>query len=157
MRGIQMTEVRRAEPRDVPAMARIVNQWIDDTEWMKRDLPAEEIGNSLKNGLSQREIWVVGDPVQGYLSPEVEKAHIWGFYCAETGAGIGKRLLDQAKVGRDFLSLNTHVPNKRAQQFYLREGFKPVGELDEGKPSTLVSLERREATGIRELRMEWHS
>lgn len=152
-----MTEVRRAEPRDVPGMASIVNQWIDDTEWMLRDLPAQKIENSLEEGLSQREIWVVGDPVQGYLSLEMEKAHIWGFYCAETGAGIGKKLLDEAKKGREFLSLNTHVPNKRAQQFYLREGFKPVGDLDEGKPSTLVSLEERQKTGIRELRMEWHA
>mgnify|MGYP000350113738 CR=1 FL=1 len=152
-----MTEVRRAELRDVAGMAAIVNGWIDDTEWMQRDLPSEEIENSLSKGLELREIWVAGDPVQGYLSLEVEKAHIWGFYCAETGAGIGKKLLDQAKAGRDFLSLNTPVSTQLAQEFYLREGFKPVGELDEGKPSTLVSLEGREATGIRELRMEWHS
>lgn len=152
-----MTEVRRAELSDVAGMAAIVNGWIDHTEWMQRDLPSEEIENALSKGLALREIWVSGDPVQGYLSLEVEIKHIWGFYCAHPGTGVGKTLLDQAKKGRDFLSLNTHVPNKRAQQFYLREGFRAVGELDEGKPSTLVSLEGREPTGIRELRMEWHS
>ena len=152
-----MTEVRQVEQRDVPDMARIVNSWIDDTEWMQRDLPAEDIESMLSVGLSHREIWVAGDPVQGYLSLEREIAHIWGFYCAEPGSGIGKALLDRAKAGRDFLSLNTHVPNTRAQQFYMREGFKPVAELEEGQPSTLVTLEEREKTGIRELRMEWRA
>lgn len=136
-------------------MASIVNDWIDDTDWMQRDLPAEEIAKMLSQGLEQREIWVAGDPVLGYLSLDSETQHVWGFYCAHPGNGIGKLLLDKAKQGRDFLSLNTHVPNTGAQLFYLREGFTPVGEMAEGAPSTLHVSDERKATGIRELRMEW--
>ncbi|WIY25264.1 GNAT family N-acetyltransferase [Parasedimentitalea psychrophila] len=152
-----MTKLRRAELRDVPGMADIVNGWIDGTKWMLRVVPVEEIAEMLTEGLDHREIWVAGDPVQGYLSLDSEAAHIWGFYCAQPGNGIGKLLLDRAKQGRSFLSLNTHVPNKGAQLFYLREGFAPVGEMEEGVPSTLGVHEKRKATGIRELRMEWHA
>jgi len=152
-----MTEVRRAELGDVAEMASIVNSWIDGTDWMQRDLPAEVICEMLTQGLESREIWVAGDPVQGYLSLDSEADHIWGFYCAQPGTGIGKLLFDRAKQGRSFLSLNTHVPNRGAQLFYLREGFTSVGELDEGVPSSLAVYEERNATGIRELRMEWHA
>lgn len=138
-------------------MAAIVNDWIDGTDWMPRNLSAEAIAETLTKGLAQREIWVAGDPVQGYLSLDSEAAHIWGFYCAHPGKGIGKLLLDRAKQGRKSVSLNTHVPNKQAQRFYKREGFVPVREMDEGVPSTVFEYEGRTETGLRELRMEWHA
>jgi GNAT superfamily N-acetyltransferase len=140
---------------DVPAMARIVNDWIDATPWMLRDLPAEEIEVSIAKGLAQREMWVIGAPAAGYISVEAEIAHVWGFYCAEPGKGVGKRLLDRAKEGRDFLSLNTHMPNVAAQRFYAREGFVPVGDVDPAPVSTVAETPERTPTGIRELRMEW--
>tara|TARA_R110000764_G_scaffold111254_1_gene197969 strand:+ start:8004 stop:8459 length:456 start_codon:yes stop_codon:yes gene_type:complete len=146
---------RRAEPRDVPAMAGIVNAWIDATPWMERDLPPQEIEALIGTGLPQREMWVIGDPAQAYISIEAEIAHIWGFYCARPGQGMGKRLLDRAKEDRDFLSLNTHVPNVAAQRFYAREGFAPVGEVPPGPVSSVADTPQRVPTGIPELRMEW--
>ena len=139
-----MTEPRRATLKDVSDIAKIINDWIDSTQWMERDLPAEEIEELIRAGLPKREIWVLGDPVTAYLSCEAEIDHIWGFYCAVPGTGQGKRLLDKVKEGRDFLSLNTHVPNTRAHHFYQREGFVPVKEFAPEPPSQ-----------IRELRMEW--
>ncbi|QTN36864.1 GNAT family N-acetyltransferase [Cognatishimia activa] len=139
-----MMEVRRPTQEDVPAIAAIINAWIDETPWMDRDVPPEEIEAMIGKGLPHREMWVLGDPVQAYLSCEAEANHIWGFYCATPGLGHGKRLMNKVKEGRDFLSLNTHVPNTGAQRFYKREGFKPVKEFDPDPPST-----------IRELRMEW--
>lgn len=148
---------RRPDPQDVPAIAGIINDWIDATPWMQRDLPPDEIEGLIAKGLPQREMWVIGDPVQAYISIEAEIAHIWGFYCAQPGQGMGKRLLDRAKQGRDFLSLNTHVPNVAAQRFYAREGFVPVGEVPQGPASTVAETPEREATGVRELRMEWRA
>ncbi|SNR34772.1 hypothetical protein SAMN06265370_102304 [Puniceibacterium sediminis] len=136
-------------------MAQIVNGWIDATPWMIRDLPADEIEALIAKGMPQREMWVIGDPVEGYISIEAEIAHIWGFYCSRTGLGLGKCLLDHAKEGRDFLSLNTHVPNADAQRFYAREGFEAVAELPPGPVATVSETETRVPTGIRELRMEW--
>ncbi|MGY9046404.1 MAG: GNAT family N-acetyltransferase [Rhodobacterales bacterium] len=150
-----LAPVRRPVPADAPAMAGIVNGWIDATPWMVRDLPPEEIEALMVKGMPVREIWVSGDPVEGYISVEVETAHIWGFYCARRGQGLGKHLLDQVKAGRDFLSLNTHVPNLAAQRFYIREGFRAVGEVEPGPASPLSELEARVPTGLRELRMEW--
>ena len=36
-------EVRRPTQADVPAIAAIINAWIDETSWMDRDVPPEEI------------------------------------------------------------------------------------------------------------------
>ena len=137
-------EVRQPTQADVPAIAGIINSWIDATPWMKRDVSESELQSMIAKGMPHREMWVLGDPVQAYLSCEAEINHIWGFYCATPGQGHGKTLLDRVKQDRDFLSLNTHVPNKAAQKFYKREGFVPVKEFDPDPPSN-----------IRELRMEW--
>ncbi len=147
--------LRRPTAKDAPAIAQIVNDWIDTTPWMQRDLPPAEIAALIAKGLPHREMWVTGDPVLAYMSIEAEIAHIWGFYCAEPGQGFGKRLMDRAKDGRDFLSLNTHVPNGGAQKFYIREGFVSVGEIQQGPASTVAETPDRKPTGIRELRMEW--
>lgn len=137
-------EVRQPTQADAPAIAGIINSWIDATPWMERDVSERELQSMIAKGMPHREMWVLGDPVQAYLSCEAEINHIWGFYCATPGQGHGKTLLDRVKQDRDFLSLNTHLPNKAAQKFYKREGFVPVKEFDPDPPSN-----------IRELRMEW--
>ncbi len=136
-------------------MAGIVNAWIDATPWMPRDLPAGQIKALIARGMALREMWVIGDPVEGYISIESKIAHIWGFYCARTGQGLGKRLMDRAKAGRAYLSLNTHLPNLGAQRFYAREGFETVAEQEPDPVATLGPTADRVSTGIRELRMEW--
>jgi hypothetical protein len=140
-----MSEPRRPFVQDAPAMAAIVNAWIDTTPWMERDVAPEDIEAMIAKGVEIRDMWVIGDPVVAYISCEAEISHIWGFYCATPGQGHGKCLLDKVKEGRDFLSLNTHVPNSAAQKFYKREGFVPIREFDPDN-----------ASQPRELRMEWH-
>lgn len=135
---------RRPGPDDVPAIAKIVNDWIDRTPWMERDISAEAIESLIAEGMPKREMWVIGDPVIAYLSCDPEIGHIWALYCAEPGRGLGKILMDKVKEGRSKLSLNTHVPNVSAQSFYRREGFKLMKEFDPEPPAT-----------VRELRMEW--
>jgi len=141
-----MIKVRRATEADAPACARIVDAWIEATEWMARDIDYDGLVKVLTDGMVTREIFVAGDPVVGYLAFQPEKAHITGFYCARQGHGIGKALLDHLKEGRDYLRLNTHVPNVAAQRFYRREGFMPVTEMDGDRPEA-----------PRELRMEWRA
>lgn len=134
--------VRRAEARDVPACAAVVNDWIDATEWLPRDFPPEAIEAQIRQAMPEREIWVVGEPVAGYLSFDPEESRIGGFYVGRPGEGLGKALLDRVKEGRDYIQLWTHKPNRRAQKFYAREGFTPVSEKD-GED------------GVPEVHMEW--
>ena len=144
-----MTEVfipRRAGPEDVPGIAAVLNGWIDKTDWMPRIYSADEIEGFIGAALPHRIIWVVGDPIEGYLSLDPKTAKIGALYCSRTGAGCGKALIEAAKAGRDFLWLHTNPPNSRAQAFYRREGFVPVGgEIPPAPPET-----------VPELRMEWH-
>lgn len=135
--------IRRAGPEDVPAIARIVNDWIDRTEWMPRTYPRETIEGFVAEALPVREIFLIGEPPEGYLSLDPESGMIGALYLDRPGQGLGKALLDRAKSGRRYLQLWTHAPNAAAHRFYRREGFEAV--------------ERREAggDGLPEIRMEW--
>ncbi|MFC4731788.1 GNAT family N-acetyltransferase [Salipiger abyssi] len=137
---------RRAGPEDVPGIAAVLNRWIDETPWYPRAHAPEVLEGFIGEALPDREIWVLGDPIEGYLSLDPETGCVGALYCARTGAGCGKALMDEAKRGRDFLWLHTNAPNLRAQKFYRREGFRQVGgEIAPEPPET-----------VPELRMEWH-
>ena len=136
---------RAATRADIPRLAQIVHDWEAASDWNPSQVGVEVIAGALEAAFDAREIWVIGAPAEGYLSLNPETAHIGGFYVATQGRGIGKALMDRAKAGRDFLSLNTHVPNVEAHRFYAREGFVTVAELP---PSV--------ADAPAELRMEWH-
>ena len=135
--------IRRALPGDVPAISQVVNGWIDRTDWMPRVLSADEIEGVIARALPEREIWLIGDPVEGYLSLNPATGMIGALYLDRPGRGLGKELLDRAKVGRDYLQLWTHEPNDDAHRFYAREGFKVVERNPKGDD------------GLPELRMEW--
>ena len=59
--------------------------------------------------------------------------------------GIGRRLLEHCRERYDRLTLRVYVRNRRAVNFYLREGF------------SIVSEETDEGTGEREYVMAWTS
>ncbi|WP_341367809.1 GNAT family N-acetyltransferase [Yoonia sp. BS5-3] len=142
---INVAPIRRATAQDGPACAGIVDAWIDNTTWMPRSITRADLETLLTEGLPTREAYVIGDPVLGYLSLDPEENHIWGFYVGQPGAGLGARLLTQAKQGRPRLQLHTHLPNKRAHAFYAREGFQQVGEPWCGED------------GVVEIKMEWRA
>jgi GNAT superfamily N-acetyltransferase len=63
------------------------------------------------------------------------------------GQGIGRRLLDHAKVGRTSLRLYTFAVNKRARRFYGRNGFVEIEATDgsgneEREPDVLLAWSR---------------
>lgn len=136
---------RRATPADAAACAAIVFDWLQATAWMPNRPDLAELTEMLAKGIPQREVWVIGDPVAGYLSLDPEAAQINGLYVAQTGQGLGKALLDRVRQGRDYLQLWTHWPNLAAHRFYHREGFVTVEQTAQGR-----------GDGVPELRMEWH-
>ena len=135
--------IRLATDADVPTIARIVNDWVDRTDWMPRAEPAEVIEGYIASALPDRDIFLIGEPVEGYLSLDPETGQIGALYLDNPGRGLGKALMDRAKSGRDYLQLWTHEPNTAAHRFYAREGFAVVERKEDG------------SDGLPELRMEW--
>ena len=139
-----MTDMRRATLDDVPAMAAVLNAWVDGTDWFLRIFSAEELEGFISAAVPLREVWVAGDPICAYLSYNAETGQVVALYSSVTGQGVGKALMDRVKEGRDTLWLNTHVANTAAQRFYRREGFTEVSRHMPEPPEVLE-----------EIRMEW--
>ena len=137
--------IRAARRDDLPALAEIVVAWEQQTDWMHSAYSAVEIAGFLDDAFDERIILVAGEPVEGYLAFDPKRSRIGGLYCKAKGKGTGKALMDAIKDGRDYLWLNTHEPNLKAQRFYKREGFVEVSN-EGAEPSSTVP----------ELRMEWH-
>lgn len=136
---------RRATVADARGCAAVVHGWITATDWMPDGPGLEALETLFETGIPKRDLWVIGNPVAGYLSLEDETSLIHGLYTATPGQGVGKILMDQVKQGRETLQLWTHEPNKAAHRFYHREGFEVVERKPEGR-----------GDGVAELRMEWH-
>lgn len=140
--------IRRMESINVPAMAKIVDDWIESTSWMVRDKSLSEIEEILHERRADREVYVslggADQKVEGYIALYPKENQITGFYCGVTSQGIGKALMDRVKEGRDYLQLWTHVLNMAAQRFYRREGFEPRETAPPEPPET-----------VPQLRMEW--
>ncbi|ANT60626.1 GNAT family acetyltransferase [Salipiger sp. CCB-MM3] len=137
-------QVRRAGEADIPGCAAVVNGWIDATPWFPRIFSESEIEGFIREAFTEREIWVSGEPIEAYLSLDPATLKVGALYCARTGAGLGKALLDRAKDGRERLWLHTHAPNLAAQRFYRREGFVETGRIAPEPPET-----------VEEISMEW--
>lgn len=58
----------------------------------------------------------------------------------EQSRGVGKRLLDRAKRGRERLTLSVYGKNSRAAAFYAREGFVPESAGTEENGETELHL-----------------
>jgi GNAT superfamily N-acetyltransferase len=95
--------------------------------------------------LPNRQVWVARDPVSGFLALDPKTQTITALYCAETGRGIGRALLEQARKASDHLDAWAFQANTGARRFYAREGFKEVratnGDNVEGLPDVLLRWE----------------
>ncbi len=118
--------VRRAQASDAPMMARIVSSWEAASRWIPVRYSTDEIAGFITKVLPFREIWILGSPIQGYISLDTETHQIGGLYYRTHGRGFGKTLINRVKESCDFLWLRTHQPNISAQRFYKREGFVEV-------------------------------
>lgn len=138
-----MPPIRRATASDAPACAQIVGAWLGATPLITHPPSIADLESGLAAGIPAYQVWVIGDPVAGYLSFCPNEALIRGFYTGVQGRGLGKALLDHIKSGNSYLQLWTHAPNTRAHGFYQREGF------------TFTGARRAGNDGLDELQMEW--
>ncbi len=141
--------IRRATFEDLPACARIVCTWDRETPYMPGHATEDVVLPLMQEAFAAREIWVAGDPVEGYLSVDPAERKIGAIYLERRGTGTGHAFIETAKAGRDFLWLTVYLPNTRAQAFYRREGFEVAATLpppDEGEPE-MLRMEWRRARG----------
>ncbi|MBV0911642.1 GNAT family N-acetyltransferase [Anianabacter salinae] len=136
-------------PRLAPARA-------SDTGWLARILSD---GRGLRTGHADRRAlrdlirqgavitargWVA--PV-GFLARSGDTIHALYVSPSARGRGIGERLIEHAKDGRDRLDLWTAQGNEGARRFYARHGFYVSGfsagsANDEGAPDVRMTWVR---------------
>ncbi len=135
--------LRRATIDNGSACALIVNDWIEKLVEMPRLFNKHKLTEMIRNALPLREVWVIVQPINGYISYNPESSQISALYVNKKGEGHGKILLDQIKSDHKYLQLWSHEFNNLAHKFYKREGFQFKNRKD------------RCSDGIPELQFEW--
>lgn len=146
-----VASIRAATVDDLPACAAIINDYIDQTDWLPRLQPREVIaGFFAPTILDERTVLVaeLDGEVAGYLTM-TPGGMVPALYLAPRarGQGIGKALLDRAKAaGPGMINLTVFEPNHAARRFYEREGFVELPEArkveEEGIPILLLRWKR---------------
>lgn len=143
--------IREGEPEDAPLCAAIHNAWVDETPWVPRVHPPEDVERHVREHVFEvcrivvaetdgRICGVLAFDGEGYVAILSVAAHV-------QGRGIGARLIDEAKSLRpEGLMAWTFVANEGAQRFYLRHGFHEAartdGDNEEGLPDILYVWRR---------------
>jgi GNAT superfamily N-acetyltransferase len=140
-------QLRAGRTQDMAACAGILNEWIDETDWMPRVHSHEDVVHYYQTVVAQERrvsVVVTGAQIIGMMA--LGDHHlVTALYVkrAYRGQGVGQLLLNSAK--RDFetdVKLWTFQKNVAAQQFYNREGFSEInrtdGDNEEGLPDILL-------------------
>ena len=139
-----MVEVRRARADEIAACAALYERVLRETfTWVppQRHQAADFLAHACEEEvyLAKRDDRLLG--IAGFHRPS---AVLHSLYVETRGAGVGKALLDHvAAVAGGPLSLKCLSPNLRAQDFYLREGFRIVDVgRDPGAEFTWLRMSR---------------
>ncbi|MBO6902395.1 MAG: GNAT family N-acetyltransferase [Rhizobiaceae bacterium] len=143
--------IRPATVADLPACAAIINDYLDQTEWLPRTKSHEEVAGIFTAELLQKRTVLVADAggeIAAYVS--VADGFLYAIYIAPgyRRSGLGKILLDELK--RQYpaqLELTVFELNEAARRFYEREGFHEVPERRDDKTEE----------GVPTLFMRWRS
>ena len=139
----EMDPLRRATIDDASACALIIDDWIEKTEEILQFFYKHQLTEMIRDAIPLRDVWVIGQPINGYISYNPDLLQVTALYVNKRGEGLGKMLLDQLKSDHKYLQLWSHEFNKSAHNFYRREGFQFKNRKDRG------------SDGIPELQFEW--
>lgn len=139
-----------ARPVDAPAIAAILSDWIDETDWMPR-VHKREQEQAFAADLVARG-WVsvarIRGEVVGFLARD--GTEVVALYVARgaRGRGVGQALLARAKRQSPWLALWTFQFNQAARRFYEAQGFHEIARTggagnDEKLPDIRYAWERR--------------
>ena len=135
--------MRKVQSENAIACVVIVNNWISKTKEMPKLFNKIELEQMIKEAIPNREVWLICNPAKGYIALNQQTLQIMGLYTLEPGNGLGKILLDKVKLNRSYLHLWSHSFNKKAHNFYQREGFSVIGKKEKGDD------------GLPEIHFEW--
>ncbi len=126
-------------------LERIMELWLDTNiqthDFIKKSYWQDHF-NEVKEILPKASVYVYEDngSIQGFIG--LMDTYIAGIFISRDhqSQGIGSHLLNYVKGNHDELSLKVYEKNKRAVDFYLREGFL-VTEKQEDKENGEVEYE----------------
>lgn len=123
--------IRDAQPLDAGAAGAILGQATRDARWMPQLYSEAEniahVGRLIDLG------WVrvaTDGVVRGFLAREDGFIHALYVARGARGAGIGRRLVEDAMAVCPMLELTTFEANVGARRFYDRMGFREEGRTD---------------------------
>jgi len=121
-----------AKPADAGPLARILADWIDETDWMPDIHTPEEDCRFLTGLIDRCDVVTVRNwrGLLGFIARDGIMIHALYLAPRARGRGLGKRLLDIAKSRSDQLELWSFQSNTGARAFYAREGFSEVEMTD---------------------------
>ena len=96
--------LRRATIDDASACALIVDDWIEKTVEMPRLFDKHKLTEMIRNAIPLREVWVIGHPINGYISYNPDLLQIFALYVNKKGEGYGRILLNQIKADHKYLN-----------------------------------------------------
>ena len=136
--------VRRAQADEIAACAALYERVLRETfTWIPRQ--QHQAADFLAHA-AEEEVYVAadGDRLLGIAGFHRPSNFLHSLYVEVRGAGVGKALLDHVAALADGpLSLKCQSPNLRAQDFYLREGFRIVDiGRDPGAEFTWLRMSR---------------
>jgi GNAT superfamily N-acetyltransferase len=142
-------QVRRARPEELPACADLYLRVLRDTfTWQP---PERHHREDFLRAARDEEIYVAveADEILGLAAFYRPQNFLHSLYVARRGQGVGKALLDHVlAVATGPVSLKVQAPNRRAQQFYAREGFTCVERgQDAGSDVAWLRLMRERPAG----------
>jgi len=129
---------------DSRACAQIIRAWGKETPWMAPLDDLEPMAASWRDMLDTDTAWVAESEghVVGFCVREDD--NITGLYVTRDAqsCGVGKALLDLAKLDRDLITVWVYEKNSRAWAFYRREGLVEIGR-EKDEDSHLMYIESR--------------
>ena len=138
---------RSANPSDATACSQIIRDWGAETPWMVPIDDLEPMARFWGDVFVKDMAWVaeMNDRVVGFCARSDD--NIGALYIAPDArnSGVGKALLDLAKMDRDWITVWAYEKNERARNFYRREGLVEISRemevFDDG--SSLMDVQHR--------------
>lgn len=125
--------LRKARPEELAACARVYARVLRETfTWLPPERHREA---DFLEAARHEEIYVAfdGSRIVGVASVFAPQNFLHSLYVTDRGRGIGKAMLDHIAARADGpIALKCQTANRRAQAFYIREGFRctEAGETD---------------------------